>query len=260
MPRPLRKRLTYANVVSTLALFVTLGTGTAYATHLVVNSSDVVNESLVSQDLKDGAAVRSNDIVNGQVASSDVTDGTIASGDVRDQSLTGIDIGNDTLDGADIRNLSWADMLGDTLTGGQINESTLGQVPAATLGGLGRSLKGGSCDPESSTYLDCGYVRMNLPAAAQILLIARATAYTEPDASNGVGTCRLVSSSGALHATEVFISMNGIDEQEHVPMSTVTGMVFPAGQHDFGMECNQGGVGAIHYGYVWVTALAISPS
>jgi hypothetical protein len=52
--RKLRERLTYANVVSTLALFLVLGSGTAYATHLVVNSSDVVNDSLTGDDIKEG--------------------------------------------------------------------------------------------------------------------------------------------------------------------------------------------------------------
>jgi hypothetical protein len=54
VPRKLRERFTYANVVSTLALFLVLGTGTAYATHLIVRSSDVVDGSLMSADLKNG--------------------------------------------------------------------------------------------------------------------------------------------------------------------------------------------------------------
>jgi hypothetical protein len=77
MPRKLRERLTYANVMSTLAIFLTLGTGTAYATHLVVNSSDVVDESLVSADLKNGLAVKSADITNDSVTGADVKEGTL---------------------------------------------------------------------------------------------------------------------------------------------------------------------------------------
>ncbi len=55
MLRKLRERLSYANVMSTLAVFLILGTGTAYATHLVVNSSDVVNDSLTGDDIKEGS-------------------------------------------------------------------------------------------------------------------------------------------------------------------------------------------------------------
>jgi hypothetical protein len=48
----LRGHLSYANVVATIALFVALSTGGAYATHLVVNSSDVVDNSLLGADVK----------------------------------------------------------------------------------------------------------------------------------------------------------------------------------------------------------------
>ena len=68
----LGKRLTYANVVSTFTLFIVLGTGTAYATHLVVNSSDVVDESLVSADLKNRAAVKGPDVINDSVGGADI--------------------------------------------------------------------------------------------------------------------------------------------------------------------------------------------
>ena len=41
--RERRVRLTYANVMSTVALLVAMDGGTAYASHLVVNSSDIVD-------------------------------------------------------------------------------------------------------------------------------------------------------------------------------------------------------------------------
>jgi hypothetical protein len=63
-----------------LALFVALS-GTAYAA-ATVNSGDVVNESLKHKDLKDGAAVRTEEVV--------------------DESLTGADIAQDSLDRDDI--------------------------------------------------------------------------------------------------------------------------------------------------------------
>jgi hypothetical protein len=87
MTRKLRDRLTYANVMSTLAVFLFLASGTAYASHLIVRSSDIVNNSLRSVDIK---------------------------------------------------------------------ERTLGQVPAAALGGMGRSAaSAGTCDPEFFSYDRC---------------------------------------------------------------------------------------------------------
>ena len=122
MLRQLRKRLTHANVVSTLTLFLVLGTGTAYATHLIVNSSDVVDGSLVSADLKNGGAVKAADVVS------------------------------------------------NALTGGTINESTLAQVPSATLGGLGRSAATpdgeDACNPDTSRYVRCVQLAMTLPTPA----------------------------------------------------------------------------------------------
>jgi hypothetical protein len=133
----LRKRLTYANVMSTLAVFLVLTTGTAWATHLVVNSSDVVDESLVSADLKNGAAVKTVDVM--------------------DASLTGTDVGQDSLTGADIK------------------ESTLGQVRTATMGGLGRSAANETCNPQSTTYDRCVEVQLNLPSPARVPLNGRLT-------------------------------------------------------------------------------------
>jgi hypothetical protein len=49
----IRERLTYANVAATLALFFALGGGAAYATHLVVRSSDIVDNQVKSSDVRD---------------------------------------------------------------------------------------------------------------------------------------------------------------------------------------------------------------
>lgn len=59
MLRSLRERVSYANVVATLALFVALG-GTSYAA-LQIGSRDVVNNSLRSQDIRDDT-IRSFDV------------------------------------------------------------------------------------------------------------------------------------------------------------------------------------------------------
>jgi hypothetical protein len=96
MFRRLRPRLTYANIVSTLCLFIVLG-GTAYAA-ATIGSAQVIDESLQSVDLKNNAAVRSADVVNDNVA-------------------------NGGLAGLDIR--------ANTVTGADVDESSLGKVPNA---------------------------------------------------------------------------------------------------------------------------------
>jgi hypothetical protein len=78
MLRRLSRRLSYANVMSTIAVVVAVGTGSAYAANTVF----------------------STDIVDGEVKSADVGNGEILSADVKDQSLTTFDVS--TFLGADI--------------------------------------------------------------------------------------------------------------------------------------------------------------
>jgi hypothetical protein len=130
MRQRLRPHLTFANVASGIALFVSLAGGTAYATHLVVNSSDVVDNSLQSVDLKDNAGVTSADVVddtatNGGLLSADIRNGEVRTGEVRDGALRS------------------ADVLNDSLTGDDVDESSFARVPNArhannsdALGGL----------------------------------------------------------------------------------------------------------------------------
>ena len=55
MLRWFRHHLSYANVTSTIAIFLALGGGAAYANHLIVNSSDVVNEGLTGTDIRNNS-------------------------------------------------------------------------------------------------------------------------------------------------------------------------------------------------------------
>ena len=207
MLRQLRKRLTYANVMSTLAVFLTLGTGTAYATHLIVNSSDVVNESLVSADLKNGAAVKA------------------------------VDVGS------------------NALTGGTIAESTLAQVPSATLGGLGRSAATpngeAACDPTGATFVRCVSLTMTLPQPARVLLNGRISASTHIVNRFGNAECRWggVVTSGTVR---------DYDDITELSLVGLTGAL-PAGTYTFAIECSDYNA-VMDYSDAWVTGVAISPS
>ena len=72
--RPVRRHLTYSNVVATLALFIVLTGGTAVAL--------TGSNSVQSDDLGPGA----------QVKAPDVADNAVNSADVVNESLTGADI------------------------------------------------------------------------------------------------------------------------------------------------------------------------
>ena len=104
----IRARLTYANVVATLSLFLVVSGGTAIA-------------------LKGSNTVFSDDIAPNQVKSVDVRDDTRTGGGLR-----AVDLRAGSVRGSEVKN--------NALTGGDINESTLGPVPqarnAGTLDGL----------------------------------------------------------------------------------------------------------------------------
>ena len=79
----LRARLTYANVVATLALFFALG-GVSYG--LTVGSGAIVNNSVRTQDLRNND-IRSKDIRNRTIVGRDVLTNTITGLQVRETSL-----------------------------------------------------------------------------------------------------------------------------------------------------------------------------
>lgn len=74
----LRRHLSYANVVASLALFAALG-GTSYAA-ITITSKNVKNGTLTTTDLKDNAAVKSADVVNGSLLSKDFKPGQLVAG------------------------------------------------------------------------------------------------------------------------------------------------------------------------------------
>lgn len=80
----LRPRLTYANVVATLALFLAIGGGTVYA------ASKLKKNSVKSVNIARGA-VKSSDLGAGSVNGAKIKNETVTGADVKDQSLTSED-------------------------------------------------------------------------------------------------------------------------------------------------------------------------
>jgi hypothetical protein len=127
LPRP---RLSYANIASTAALVLALGTGTAYAANTVfstdivdgevknpdlatnaVNTGKIVNGGVWAQDVKVDSltadqlafdAVGQSEIATDGVGAGEVQDNSIDGGELVDGSITGDDVANDGLTTADI--------------------------------------------------------------------------------------------------------------------------------------------------------------
>jgi hypothetical protein len=106
-----RPRLTYANVMSTIAVFVAVSTGGAYAANTVF-----------STDIVDGE-VKTPDIANLAVGGPQMKAQAVTTQKVKDNNLTGTDLVDNTLTGTDV--------LDNSLKGADIDESTIGKVPDA---------------------------------------------------------------------------------------------------------------------------------
>jgi hypothetical protein len=127
----MRKRLTYANVVSTLALFLAL-TG---ATALAVNQ--LPKKSVGAKQLRPGAVtadkIRKNAVTAPKIKALAVKSGKLASGAVKEAKLA-----NGSVTGQKLANeaVSTEKIAGDAVTGPQVNESTLSQVPSSNTSNL----------------------------------------------------------------------------------------------------------------------------
>jgi hypothetical protein len=75
------RRISYANLMSTLAVFLVVAGGTAVAASFPANSVDskvVKDNSLKTIDLKDGKAVSTDDVIDDTLTGTDVNEATLA--------------------------------------------------------------------------------------------------------------------------------------------------------------------------------------
>ena len=194
-------------------------------------------------------------IADGAVDSAAIANQSIVSGDVAPDAFGGGQIANGALTGSDIGN--------DTLNGDDVNESQLGQVPAALLGGFGRSGTAGSnvslsCDPETATLVVCTSVDLTLPAQTRVLVIGQIVATGESGDPSNSATCELGTDVLDLPSTSTSIQTkdSGLD---NVTLVGVTPALGP-GDVQFRIRCNQGGLGAIRFFESEIAAVALSPS
>lgn len=101
--KQIRKRLTYANVMSSIAVFLVLGGASAYAVKKV-GSNEIKGNSITTGKLKKEAVVRGK-IKKLAIDSSRLADGAVTTSKIAN----------------------------DAVTGAKVNESTLAEVPKAAL-------------------------------------------------------------------------------------------------------------------------------
>jgi hypothetical protein len=169
-----RRRLTFANVCSALALFVALSTGGAYAA-----------DTVFSTDIKDGE-VKNQDLAFDAVSSSKIRDNSIQSSDINDFTITANDYNVNTIGSSKILNdsLTGDDVLETSLNAYQLglvqNSDKVDGYDASSIARVGV----GSNAPFSSfaTFSDLTSVSVTAPRDGFVLVNASAYGATEdPD-------------------------------------------------------------------------------
>jgi trimeric autotransporter adhesin len=122
----LRAKLSYANVASTLALFLALTGASAYA------ANQLAARSVGERQLRPGAVtaekLRKNAVTAPKIKALAVKEGKLAGGAVTAAKLAANAVGSGTLATAAVTNEKLAP---DAVTGDKVQEGTLSQVPSA---------------------------------------------------------------------------------------------------------------------------------
>jgi hypothetical protein len=142
-----RPRLTYANVVATICLFLILGGAGAYAAN-EWTGTNIVDGSLTGADIQD-LSLGLPDYGANSISTGKLKDQDVRTADLRDLGVTNPKIAWDSV--------SSGKVIDNNLTGNDINESTLAVVrkPLVTRTGIGTTLAPGQ-SRLASGYCEAG--------------------------------------------------------------------------------------------------------
>jgi cytoskeletal protein RodZ len=156
--KQIRKRLTYANIMSSVAVFLVLGGATAIAAGLAKNSvgtKQLKNNAVTAAKIKN-EAVSNAKLKAGSVTETKIANGTITAAKLGENSVTNGKIGESAVTTGKIAGeaVTTGKIANDAVTGAKVNESTLsGVVQNVTY--EGKSSPGDSTDEKTLT-VDCG--------------------------------------------------------------------------------------------------------
>jgi hypothetical protein len=132
-------KLTYANVVSTLALFIALTGATAYA------ASKLPDRSVGEFQLRPGAVtaekIRKNAVTAPKIKAEAIKQGKIANGSITAAKLTGGSVSGGSLQEGAVTNSKLAPQ---AVTGDKALESTFSQVPSASKADFATNAESGN--------------------------------------------------------------------------------------------------------------------
>jgi hypothetical protein len=145
----LRSRVTYPHVVSTLALFLALGTGGAYAAN-EWTGKNIVDGSLTTADYKNndirGADVRNADKPGGGLTGADVASGTLDGGHIADHSLGAAELAFNSVRALEIadNSIDSGEIADNSLLAGDLGTGSVGSAEIASNAVGGGDVANGS--------------------------------------------------------------------------------------------------------------------
>jgi hypothetical protein len=201
--KQIRKRLTYANVMSSIAVFLILGGATAFAA--------LGKNSVGSKQLKKNA---------------------VTAAKIKKEAVTGAKIKKGSL-------LGTAFASGQIPAGPKGDTGPKGDVGPT----FGRSASQNNCNPSSSTFITCATTgSIKLPTSGRVLLVGTSSWDNNGAPAPNSGQCQLSADGNLLPPEETDFgeatSTHSIGHGGAVAINTVTG-VLPAGDHTFTLECNE---------------------
>lgn len=140
--RRLRETLSYANVVSTLCLFLLLGGGMALAASQLgkntVGSKQLKTNAVTGAKIKAGAVTGAK-VKDGSLTGADLQDGSVGGTKLQDGSIGGAKLANNSVGGANLQDnsVSGAKVQDGSLTAADFNSSAFASIKANNVLGLG---------------------------------------------------------------------------------------------------------------------------
>ncbi len=130
--KQIRRHVTYANVMSSFAVFLILGGATAFAAVQKIGANEIKANSIKTGKIVK-EAVTAGKIKNGAVTETKIGDGAVTTNKLADNAVTTPKIANDAVTTGKIANgaVTTGKIANDAVTGDKVKESTLGTVPSA---------------------------------------------------------------------------------------------------------------------------------
>ena len=234
----IRPRLTHANVASSIALFIALGTGGAYAAD-TIGSADIIDESILSQDIKNGE-VKTSDLGGAAVSNGKLGTNAVGTGKVLDESLTALDLGPASVGTSEIADAAIANadlaagavdsagVLDSSLTGTDILSSSLTGADVAASSLTGSDIATGSLTTsdiadDSITATDIDGANRSGSIDVGAISNGRCTTITGSVSGAEPGDIAVLTTNGSLPNGVMVYAQRALTNQVHIKVCNLSG-------------------------------------